>query len=95
MISENNKRILRLLEGGEQKMATFIATNKVKEFRARHNVSQEELAFQLELNITTFRSKEKCKSDWKQTEMAKVVYFFNSTYGTLYTESDLFETIIK
>ena len=52
-------------------------TNKVRELRARHKVTQEAAAEFLGMNVATFRAKEDGKSEWRMSEMFMIVYYFN------------------
>lgn len=53
-------------------------SNRVREVRARHKVTQEELAAFLEMATATFRKKENGLQEWRMSEMFLIVYYFNT-----------------
>lgn len=53
-------------------------SNKVKEIRARHSVTQEELADFLRMAPATFRKKESGAVEFKASEMFLIIYYFNT-----------------
>lgn len=71
-------------------MATVIPSNKVKEMRARHSVTQLQLAEFLEIGVMNLRRKEKMLTLWKEDEMHLVVYFFNNYFGEHFKLEDIF-----
>ena len=68
--------------------------SKVKELRARHNITQEKLSSFLGIKVDSFRKKEKEVLAWKDNEMHLVVYFFNRFYGESLTLDEIFEADI-
>lgn len=72
----------------------FIFENKVKELRARHHVTQQELADFLGMKVVNLRKREYGMSLWKESEMHLVVYFFNSKFGECLTLTDVFQVEI-
>lgn len=71
-------------------MTLVITKNKVKELRARYDVTQIELAAFLGIAVMNLRRKEKGMTLWKEDEMHLVVYFFNNYFGEQLTLQDLF-----
>lgn len=71
-------------------MALVITKNKVKELRARYDVTQIELAAFLGIAVMNLRRKEKGMTLWKEDEMHMVVYFFNNYFEEALTLEDVF-----
>ena len=71
-------------------MVVIATSNKVKEIRARHNITQLQLAEFLGIGVMNLRRKEKTETMWKEEEMHLVVYFFNAYYGEQFKLDDLF-----
>ena len=73
---------------------TVSSRNKVRELRARHNITQEKLSSFLGIKVDSYRKKEKEVMVWKEHEMHLVVYFFNHFYGEQLTLDEIFEADI-
>lgn len=67
-----------------------IPCNRIKEIRARHGVTQEQLASYLHMKVSNFRKKEKELAQFKQQEMHLITLFFNTNYNENFTLEDLF-----
>lgn len=65
-------------------------SNKVREIRARHKVTQEELAAFLGMAPVTFRRKENGSQEWRMSEMFLIVYYFNTCKNDSLKLEDVF-----
>lgn len=65
-------------------------TNRVREIRARHKVTQEELAAFLNMAPATFRKKEKGDQEWRMSEMFLIAYYFNTYKNDPLKINDIF-----
>lgn len=69
--------------------------NKLKEIRARHGVSQEQIAKFLGIGVGNYRKKEKKEAQFKEKEMYLCVFFFNYFYGEMFMLDDLFSYLVN
>ena len=69
-------------------------TNRLKEIRARHNVTQQELASFIGIGTNNYSKKEKQEQQWKEKEMHLAVAYFNYYHEERFQLDDLFSALV-